>query len=162
MPCLLLPKDRTSVGLYHTWHVYMIVAISAKQSILLNSPEFKIYFLCSSKNEVFPLLDLPPELVEQIIQCLGPEEQRTKKAARSTCTQLRSAVNAGITSVKVFNSSIFWGHSLQTIIFSWARPEIHLQAESERQKLAASSELPSVQAASYHLPQSTNYINNAT
>lgn len=50
---------------------------------------------------MFPLLDLPIELVEKVVGCLGPEDQKALKATRATCTELRSAVNAGVTRVKV-------------------------------------------------------------
>ena len=55
---------------------------------------------------MFPLLDLPTDLVEKVVSCLGPEDQKAKKAARATCTDLRFAVNAGVTSVKVCNCFI--------------------------------------------------------
>jgi hypothetical protein len=54
-----------------------------------------------NKTKHFPLLDLPPELVEKVVATLGPEDQVAKKAARATCTQLRSAVNAAVSSVTV-------------------------------------------------------------
>lgn len=57
--------------------------------------------VCSNKSKPFPLLDLPAELVEKVVSTLGPEDQSAKKAARASCTQLRSAVNAAVSKVKV-------------------------------------------------------------
>lgn len=55
----------------------------------------------ANKNKHFPLLDLPPELVEKVVATFGPADQAAKKAARATCTQLRSAVNIAVSSVKI-------------------------------------------------------------
>lgn len=55
----------------------------------------------SKKITPFPLLDLPPELVEKVVGTFGPGDQLAKKNARAACTQLRSAVNVAVTSVKV-------------------------------------------------------------
>lgn len=48
-----------------------------------------------------PLLSFPQELIEKIVAELGPQDQKAKKAARATCSRLRAAVNAGVSSVKV-------------------------------------------------------------
>lgn len=64
----------------------------------------------ANKTKHFPLLDLPPELVEKVVATLGPEDQVAKKAARATCTQLRSAVNAAVSSVTI--GSDMEGHTL--------------------------------------------------
>lgn len=76
-----------------------------------NMGEFPVVLLslsavCRNKAKPFPLLDLPTELVEKVVSTLGPQDQAAKKAARASCTQLRSAVNAAVSRVKVWPSCL--------------------------------------------------------
>ena len=63
---------------------------------------------CRRKTTPFPLLDLPTELVEKVVGTFGPGDQDAKKNARATCTQLRSAANVAVTSVKVLIFPVCW------------------------------------------------------
>ena len=75
----------------------------------------------------FPLLELPQELVEKVAATLGPEDQKAKKAARSTCTRLRSAINTNVSSVRVRFLPAY--KQTQLLPKTWTRtsPSLHSQ-----------------------------------
>lgn len=83
---VVLPRCHTPIW---CWYTLLPLELSLKGGML-----------CSEAMKL-PLLDLPQELIERIVTCLGSKEQKAKKAVRASCRRLRYAINASVTSVQV-------------------------------------------------------------